>query len=485
MNRKNSPQQRDRRSPKTRGSGRNSRLRTTRRAARATTPPMPEAQKAPPQLKDRAKATLVTILVPVAITVLFLVGFALAGLIFTNTSLVALPATVAQAWLVLNLVPVSGLEATVGILPLGPALVFGWLLARRMYRSVKDRVSMVELQLTILWALGIPLLLTLTATAMLYDASSVLPVQPPSLGDAIVRTLLMHLCVVGIGMGPRLWRALARRIAVPGMLVDAALYALQYLRWLTYIGLITVLISMAFHWESLRDLFQNFPTAGGIAALIGISLLYLLNAALFAAAVLLGSEFHIGDASISLFSAHLIPLPPVPLFAAVPASVVPWAWVFLIIPLALAAIMAYRRMGESEHPIAEFIAAGGFLILFTAIAMYLAGGELGVFAHIGSLVWLTSLLAFVFVSGTGVLAVMVHRVLGPKGEDEDEPEEEEPKEEPQEEKEEQEEEQEEQEPEQTEETPEADTENTDERDVDTHDIEGAAPADSDDATRER
>lgn len=414
MNRKNSPQQRDRRSPKSRGSGRNSRLRTTRRTARSVTSVTQPVQEAPPTLKNRVKATLVTILVPVAITVLFLVGFTLAGLMFTETSLVALPAAVAQSWLVLNLVPVSGMEATVGVLPLAPALLFGWIMSRRVHRCVKDRVSMIELQLLLLWALGIPLLLTFTAAAMLYDASSVLPVQPPSLGDAIVRTLLMHLCVFGIGMGARLWRALARRIAIPGVVIDGALFSLRYLRALCYIGLAAVLISMAFHWENMQVLLGHFPTSAGIAGLIVISLLYLPNAALFGAAVLLGSEFHIGNAAFSLFSAHLIPLPPLPLFTAVPASVVSWAWVLLIVPFALAALMVYRRMEHSEQPAAEFLSAGFFLALFIAVAIYLAGGELGAFGHIGSIVWLTSILAFLFLSGTGVLAVIVHRVLGPK-----------------------------------------------------------------------
>lgn len=338
---------------------------------------------------------------------------------FTETSLVALPATVAQSWLVLNLVPVSGDEATIGTLPMLPALLFGWVLVRRVYRSVKDRVSMLELQLLALCTVGIPVLLTLTASAMLYDASSVLPVQPPSLGEAIVRTLVMHLCVLGFGMGPRLWRALARRIAIPSMIVDAALYALTYLKALAAVGVVTVLVSLAFHWENLRELMQYFSTPGGAAGVVLLSVLYLPNAAIFAAAILLGSEFHISDASVSLFSAHLVPLPPLPLFAAVPASVVSWAWVLLLVPCVVAAILAYRRMGASEHPIGEFIAAGGFAMLFAAIAVYLAGGTLGVFGDVGSLVWLTSSLALLILTGTSVLAVVVHRVLGPKSDADD------------------------------------------------------------------
>ena len=417
MNRKNSPQQRDRRSPKTRGSGRNSRLRTTHRVPRTDTPQAQPPKQAEPQLKDRLKATLVTIVVPVAITILILVGAALAGLMFTETSLVALPATVAQSWLALNLVPVSGERASVGILPLAPALLFGWVMARRVYRSVKDRVSMFELQLLALCTVGIPILLTLTAVAMLYDASSVLPVKPPSLGEAIVRTLVMHLCVLGCGMGPRLWRALARRIAIPGTIVDAALFALSYLKWLALAGAATVVISLAFHWQTLSELMRHFSTPGAAAGVVTLSLLYLPNAAMFAAAVLLGSEFHISDAAVSLFSAHLVPLPPMPLFAAVPASVVPWAWVLLVIPLVIAAVLAYRRMGNTDQPIAEFVAAGGFIMLFTAIAVYLGSGTLGAFGHVGSLVWLTSCLAALFLTGTSVLAVVVHRVLGPKFEE--------------------------------------------------------------------
>lgn len=346
-----------------------------------------------------------------------LVGAALAGLMFTETSLVALPATVAQSWLALNLVPVSGERASVGILPLAPALLFGWVMARRVYRSVKDRVSMFELQLLALCTVGIPILLTLTAAAMLYDASSVLPVKPPSLGEAIVRTLVMHLCVLGCGMGPRLWRALARRIAIPGTIVDAALFALSYLKWLALAGAATVVISLAFHWQTLSELMRHFSTPGAAAGVVTLSLLYLPNAAMFAAAVLLGSEFHISDAAVSLFSAHLVPLPPMPLFAAVPASVVPWAWVLLVIPLVIAAVLAYRRMGNTDQPIAEFVAAGGFIMLFTAIAVYLGSGTLGAFGHVGSLVWLTSCLAALFLTGTSVLAVVVHRVLGPKFEE--------------------------------------------------------------------
>ena len=76
---------------------------------------------------------------------------------------------------------------------------------------------------------AVPLVLTIIAWLMLWDAGKVYDVSPPNFFAVLPRMLLLHLVAARRALGPRLWKALAKRFGFPRMLVDAAVTALRYL----------------------------------------------------------------------------------------------------------------------------------------------------------------------------------------------------------------------------------------------------------------
>ena len=136
--------------------------------------------------------------------------------------------------------------------------------------------------------------------------------------------------------GWRLWRALAKRYGVPRPLVDATQIALRYLAYLAIGAAAVFAVVFLVNISRQGEMMNDYPTISGlgIAGLVLLSVLYIPNAIVSTAAVLVGSEFSVGEGSVSLFSAHLVPLPPLPITGGIPASAPSWAVALLIVPSA-------------------------------------------------------------------------------------------------------------------------------------------------------
>lgn len=443
MSKKTSPQSRPSRRPRGRTSGpqpvrstagRSAGTQRTdrgrRAAARTRKKDAKQQAPVPTTFGGRIRRYLPVVLIPNIVVVLGLVVLGLAGLMLSSTTLTALPATLAQSWLVLNLVPAVAGGVEIGVLPMLPALGLAALIARRVHGAVKDRVSIADLVVLAACTLLVPVILTLVASVMMWDAGRVFEVSPPPLGDAILRTLAVHLVGLVVGMGARLWRALLRHYGLPDWLVDAAGSAWRFLVWLAGAALVVLVVLLAFGWQRQVDLLSHFDGAGGVAALVLISLLYLPNALVATSGVLMGSEFNLGEASVSLFSIHLVPLPTLPLMAVIPGTASEWAVVLLAIPAVIAAVLAYRA-----RPSAPQAVAGGLLAAVVMLVLcYLTRGAIGYYGPSGPMPWLTPALAFVWVAGVGLavagagrLAELRNRELEPEpeAETETEPEDEE------------------------------------------------------------
>lgn len=342
-------------------------------------------------------------LIPNAVVVAAVVLLALCALMLTDSGFVPLAATVAQLWLAVNLAPVASDSAVLSQLPMLPALGIVWLVAHRVRVAVRHRISVLDLAVLTGCVLVVPVLLALTATVMLIDARPVLPVEVPPFAAVFGRVLLLHGVALGIGMGPKLWRALARRFSVPARIIDPVAPAVRFTLSLGFAGLALVLVSLAVHWRVLGELLSAFDEGSAAAGLLGVSLLYLPDAAVAGAAVLVGSEFHIGDASVSLYDATVVPLPPLPILAAFPGSVAGWALALIVIPLALAgtASHAYCRTAPRTWP--EVLTAGVWAGVFTLIVGGLAGGTAGVYGPSGMMVVLTAVLVAVELAAVGAV----------------------------------------------------------------------------------
>ena len=362
-------------------------------------------------LKGRITYFLPFTVVPNVIIVSVLLMLAIAGLMFTNTTLVALPATIAQLWLLFNASPLSGDGQVVAAVPILPALILVAVLSNRVFKAVKDKVSLADLNVLVGLALGFPLTLTLISWAMLLDAASVFPVDAPPLLAALGRTLLVHVLVLVIGMGSRLWRALCRRFGLPQWIVDANFTALKFLGSVSVAGLLLSVIMMAAHTSSLGQLFSNFHGVG-TAGLVLLSLLYLPNVMVGSSSVLLGGEYHFGDAWVSLFGSHTVPFPTLPWFVVIPQTVYPFAGALLIIPVVLAVWAVRGRLDRTDQPFAEMIVSGLFTGLYTLIACLLITGRMGVYSQTGPMTWLTAVLAVAWLSGVGLLVSGVQNMMG-------------------------------------------------------------------------
>lgn len=382
-----------------------------------------------PTFASRMRSYLPVALLPNGIVVGLVIVFALVALISTSSPMAAMPSVIAQAWLVFNLVPVTGVDLSIGLLPAVPAIGLIWAVSARVYRAVKDRVSIADLVVLALCVLGIPILLTLTACAMLFDASVVYPVAPPNIGIAVAHTALVHAIAMVWGMRPRLWKALARRFSVPEWFVDSAALAVVYLRNLLLASLVVYLISLAVHFRAVGESVHGF-TGAGILGLSVLTLLYLPNLAVGTMSVTSGSLVALGPGELSLFGVNLVPLPPIPALAAVPQSTSEFAIAALVVPVGVAVFSIYKNVPAFK----DALVATAFVALFTLVLCYLAGGELGVYGYMGPAVWLSTALvtawfAIVSILAACVLALMNRAPRGSEVEDYEEPHEEEPHEE--------------------------------------------------------
>lgn len=318
----------------------------------------------------------------------------------TARPLAYFPVTVGEMWLVTTLAPVVIDGVTVSFLPTLPAIGLIVLLAYRIRRAIRARVSMIDLAVLLLCVLVIPVLVTGAAWLMVWDAAKVYPVEAPPPGQTLLRTVVVHLAALIIGMGHRLWRAVARHYSVPPALVDGARNAWRFFIRLAAAALILLVVLLAAGWVRQTELLTAYPnlSTAGLAALIALSVGYLPNAIVATVAVLMGSDFHIGEASVSLFSIHLVPLPPLPLAAVIPGEVAPWAPALLLITAGTASWVMVRA--KPDVPQVLGAAAGAALIAFTA--GFLSGGELGWYGATGASLAMTAGLAAVWLGAIGL-----------------------------------------------------------------------------------
>ncbi|OFR67282.1 hypothetical protein HMPREF2875_06945 [Corynebacterium sp. HMSC078H07] len=401
MNKNTSPQSRSATRPRSqmRGHGQDSERteRPTRRDRRAPAQRIKGAESAkakarraqgPTTLRERIRRMLMVVAVPNLVVVLSIIVVVIAALLLTSSPSAWFNTIVAEAWMVFNLAPIRAGGIDLGFLPGLPAVLLAWLVGRRVRVAIKDKVSINDLLVLTACVFAVPLALTCLAWLMLWDAGKAYDVSPPALYVVLPRMLLLHAAALIGGMGTRLWKALAKRSGVPRVLVDASRIGLSYLGYLAIVSLVLVLVLWAVGWQRQADMLAAYPVldAMGTAGLVLLSILYLPNAVIAAASVLSGSELHVGpDTSISLFSGHMVPLPPLPLAAAVPPSISSWAVALFVLPAIAAGVAFARRRAIVNFQVALVAAVVAAVAAFAAI--YGTSGTLGVYGYTGPELW--------------------------------------------------------------------------------------------------
>ena len=421
MNKNTSPHSRSTPRPRSQARGRTVRTERTPRAPHPSGARQPSgsAQRVARKAGSKAKARrtpapltragrirrmLITAAVPNVVIVLIIMAIALGGLMLAGSPMAWWYTIVAESWMVFNLAPVSAAEVHMSFLPALPALILAAVVAVRVRNAVKHKVSVKDLLILLSCVLGVPVVFTIIAWLMLWDAGKVYDVSPPNLAQALLRVIVLHLAAMAAGMGSRLWRALAKRYGVPRQIVDATQIALRYLGYLAIGAAVVFAVVFLLNISRQGEMMDEYPTVSGlgVAGLVLVSLLYIPNAIVSTAAVVVGSEFSIGEGSVSLFSAHLVPLPPLPITGGIPASAPSWAVVLLVVPLGAAIYALYKKRPSFQDVLVATVASA--VVMF--IACYLVSGDLGYYGATGPILWtaagLTALWMAVF--GSAVAA---------------------------------------------------------------------------------
>ena len=421
MNKNTSPHSRSTPRPRSQARGRTVRTERTPRAPHPSGARQPSgsAQRVARKAGSKAKARrtpapltragrirrmLITAAVPNVVIVLIIMAIALGGLMLAGSPMAWWYTIVAESWMVFNLAPVSAAEVHMSFLPALPALILAAVVAVRVRNAVKHKVSVKDLLILLSCVLGVPVVFTIIAWLMLWDAGKVYDVSPPNLAQALLRVIVLHLAAMAAGMGSRLWRALAKRYGVPRQIVDATQIALRYLGYLAIGAAVVFAVVFLLNISRQGEMMDEYPTVSGlgVAGLVLVSLLYIPNAIVSTAAVVVGSEFSIGEGSVSLFSAHLVPLPPLPITGGIPASAPSWAVVLLVVPLGAAIYALYKKRPSFQDALVATVASA--VVMF--IACYLVSGDLGYYGATGPNLWtaagLTALWMAVF--GSAVAA---------------------------------------------------------------------------------
>ena len=417
MNKNTSPQSRSTPRPRSQARGRTVQTERAPRAPHATATQKPhnsaervarkagskaKARRTPAPLTKagRIRQLFMSAALPNIIVVLIIVALAFGALLLFGSPLAWLPTIVAEAWMVFNLAPVSAAGVDLSFLPALPALILATVVAVRVRAAVKHKVSVKDLAILVACVVGVPVVLTCIAWVMLWDAGKVFDVSPPNLAAALARVIVVHLAAMAAGMGARLWRALAKRYGAPPLLVDAALIALRYLAYLAIGAAVVFVLVFIVNFSRQGEMMDEYPSISGLGifTLILLSLLYIPNAIVSTGAVLVGSEFSAGEAQVSLFSTHLVPLPPLPITGGIPASSPGWAVVFMVVPLIAATLSLYKKRPSFQKALAATVATA--VIMF--FACYLVSGTLGYYGHVGPHLWTAAGLAALWIALVGL-----------------------------------------------------------------------------------
>ena len=344
------------------------------------------------------------------VVLLFIISVALIGVIVSGAGMSPLPASIASMWMIFNLAPFRFNGTTLGLTPALPAVLMVLFIAWRVRREVADRISIKDVRALVGGYLGTPIVLTIIAWLMLYDASKVFPrIQTPSFGLAIAAALLVNLVALVLGMGQRLLRALLLRRKLPEWLLASARLAGSYVAWLWLVGVVVTLVSLIWHRGLLAETFAITDTAGESVAVSGLSLLYLPNVAFGAVGVLVGGKSTFGPAEAGLFAVHPAQLPPLPILAAMPQSLAHWAFgVLIVLPPAVAAwrVVAFLKKSAPKQPYLVVVLAAVWSIMFLMGLAWLLGGEVGIFGWAGASWWLTGLLGSMWLVVPGAIVVV-------------------------------------------------------------------------------
>lgn len=325
---------------------------------------------------------------PSLVALVVITAIVLVQLVAANSDLTGTLGAVASMWLATHLVPVSIGGQQLGALPLAPAALMIWATARSTAQITPPRGSWYVIRWIIASAVGGPVFLAALALAVVHDAASVISeLQTPNALGAFGAVAAVHAIGALLGVGSRVKDRLVPRLGLPGWLIDAVRPAMVGAVALLSLSAAVVAASLVVHWGTMHELFGITNSFFGQLSLSLLSLLYLPNVVVGAAAVAVGSSAHIGFATFSAFTVFGGDIPALPILAAAPTPPLGPVWVALLIVGAASGVAIGQQCARRPLPFPlafAKLAVAALLAAATLAALALAGsGQLGNFGHVG------------------------------------------------------------------------------------------------------
>ncbi|GAB89436.1 cell division protein PerM [Gordonia rhizosphera] len=380
-----------------------SRLRQVRRLSRAQRSMVDGSARALVVVAFAVPMITLVVSVLVVLSVLLLAGSGIAGVG---------PATGA-VWLAIHQVPVTISGVTIGVLPLLPTLIIGAASARMAASAAASKRSGAELIAVFCSAIGGPMLITALSLAVIMDGSSVLPIQSPLPLTAFAYTLGIHGGAAALGI---LWsrrRDCYERFGVPRSVRRGVRGGAIAVVALLTCGAVVVVVRIVQRWDVIGELIAGGHDFDGYLGLTGLSVLYLPNLVVGAAGILIGTDVHIGTASVDLLDVQAGPLPPLPILGLLPESGLgTWGVIGFGIPLAIAVVVAVRCRDLDPLANVRSVAVAGAVAASTMVLLAtMAGGALGEFGDARITVPTLGVFTLGWIVVVGLVVALVYGVL--------------------------------------------------------------------------
>jgi hypothetical protein len=325
---------------------------------------------------------------PSIIALVIIAAVVLLQLLVANSDMTGASGAIASIWLGVHQVPISIAGRELGVMPLLPVLAMVWGTASATKAATRPGASWFVIRWVVASALGGPMLIAALSLAVIHDASSVLnELQTPNALRAFAGVLGVHLVGALIGVGSRSGRRLSAALRLPPWLPDAGRAASAGVLALFGLSGVIVVGSTVVHWGTMHDLFAVTDSAFGELSLTLLSVLYVPNVIVGAAAVAVGSSAHVGLATFSSFTVLGGDIPALPVLAAVPSPQLGPVWVALMIVAAASAVAVGQQCGYRPLPLpeaaAKLLVAAALAAVAMAVLGHVAGGRLGNFGDVG------------------------------------------------------------------------------------------------------
>ncbi|ANI41764.1 cell division protein PerM [Mycolicibacterium vaccae] len=347
---------------------------------------------------------------PSLVALLIIAAVVLLQLVIANSDMTGALGAIASMWLGVHLVPVSIGGSALGVMPLLPVLVMIYGTARTTAAATAPGTSWFVTRWVVGSALGGPILIAAICLAVIHDAASVLTeLQTPDALHAFGSVLAVHAIGAALGVGSRVGRSLLASSPLPKWLPEAFRAAAAGVLALMGLSGAIVAGSLIVHWSTMHDLFSITDSMFGQLSLMVLSVLYLPNVMVGAAAVAVGSSAHIGLATFSPFTVFGGDIPALPVLAAVPTPPLGPVWVALMIVAAVSAVALGQQCARRPLPLGPALAKLSVAAVAAAATMALlghaGGGPLGNFGDVGVDQTTFAPAVFLWMWGIGALTV--------------------------------------------------------------------------------